>query len=127
MYSEIKNKHSARFYSSLLLIRRIIFVMFLISFKNIDAMMSVSIFLGLQIIYLAVIVLLRPYKSIKDNIMENINEVLFTSLIVMLCFYHKQDKWTRIAENIYIGIILFNSLIMMTVAFADLIWIVIQK
>ena len=84
LYAGLKEKHKARLYPSLIMIRKIVFAIFLITWNDIEAIKSVGTFLAMQTIYLMIILLIMPYKSVKDNIMETINEVLFTTLIIML-------------------------------------------
>ena len=116
----LKSKHRARSYSSLLLFLRIILVIFLISFKASEAKVSVFTFLSIQVLYFSLILWFRPYKQAKDNILEIINESLFTILLIILWIYHEKSKWTDTAENSYIGIIISNSCIIMLITLLDL-------
>ena len=81
MFNGIRNRHRARSYTSMLMLRRVILVIFLITSKHIDATVSVSIFASIQFIYLTIIVWFRPYRLAKDNLMELVNELLFSTLL----------------------------------------------
>ena len=94
-------------------------MIFLIIFKNIDATVSVSIFASIQFIYLTIIVWFRPYRLAKDNLMELVNELLFSTILGMLWCYHKKEQWTDTAENAYIGLVISNSGIIMIITFLD--------
>lgn len=116
-FSGIKNKASARIYSTMLLTRRLVLVVFLVSFQDLNVEVQLGMMLGLQMIYLSVIAFIRPFKLFKDNLMEVINEIFFTTLLIMLWINHTEEKWTDTSETAYLATIMVNSGVIMIIMF----------
>ena len=108
-FSGIKHGNYSKLYSTLLLMRRMVFASILIfgqSFSNIGLICPMII---IQFAYLLNLVIVRPYKLAKDNIIEIVNELFYFLLIFILSYFNSKDRWSSIIENAYLIIILGNS------------------
>ena len=76
LYDGLKSKFISRSYSIIMLIRRILFI-YIALFSQIDALYTVLILFIIQFMYLAIMIVLRSYKEIKDNIADMINETVY--------------------------------------------------
>ena len=111
----IKSTNASRFYSTLLLSRRVIFVALLVFGENISNIGLIYPMIILQIIYLVQLTIIRPYNQIKDNIIEITNEWFYFLLVALLSYYNTKESWIGMMENAYLWIILGNSLIIIVV------------
>ena len=114
-FSGLKSRGLSKLYSTLLLMRRALFVSLLIfgqSFSNIGLICPMII---IQIIYLSGLTIVRPYKLVKDNIIEITNEWFYFLLIVLLSYFNSKDRWGGWIENVYLMIILGNSMTIITI------------
>jgi hypothetical protein len=108
--SGLKRKRSARFYSTFLLLRRTIFVIWLLFGNRFDPFIIVSVMLIFQILYVVALFLIRPFEQMQNNIVECLNEVFFTSMVVILVHVNTENKWAGLWTKIYVWIMMFNNL-----------------
>jgi len=85
-----------------------------------DGLIQIIMLLLGQILYMSLLVWMRPFREAKNNIMEIINECFFVSLILMLTAYNKKHDWTKTAENGYLGLIMANSIIISAIMLSKL-------
>ena len=114
-FSGIGDKRNARLYPTFFLIRRLIFVAWLIFGKSFINIILISPMIIIQVVYLANLILVRPYRQVRDNIIELTNEWFYLVLISLLSYFNETDRWISIVENAYYGIILGNSMIIILI------------
>ena len=102
LYAGLKNTVWARFYLALQLLRRIIFVSLLITLAPISSIAIVWAISCLQIVYLIVLIILRPFEELKDNLIEIINEVFFNYFACWLTHFNSESVWSSTTTDIYI-------------------------
>jgi hypothetical protein len=64
----------------------------------------------LQLIHIFLIVLIRPFEKVKDNIIEIVNEVGFTLLMGGIIHFKEKSIWNRTAISVYIYLMIFPAL-----------------
>ena len=102
IYHGVKTKKKNKLYVSILLIRRALFIALLFTLASIQSWLMISILSVIQFWYLTYIVLIRPFESKKDNMIEIINETFFLILLVSLIFLNSEENWNSQITNIYI-------------------------
>ena len=108
IYHGVKTKKKNKLYVSILLIRRAVFIALLFTLASIQSWLMISILSVIQLFYLTYIVLIRPFESKKDNMIEIINETFFLTLLVSLIFLNSEENWNSQITNIYIRRIFLN-------------------
>jgi hypothetical protein len=109
LFAGLKEKPIARLHMFLVLARRFIYVVFLISFSYLKALPILVTLLLVQIVYYVLIVYLRSYKEMRDNLVNIVNESIFVVLLLILCFYHDESDWKKSIEKAFLGILIANS------------------
>ena len=107
-YNLIK-KH--KFYTTVLLLRRLIFVVLLITWVSISSRVLVAILSFIQVGYVVYLSYTRPYKNLKENLIEILNEFYFLFLIVYLIAFNTESEWNFFKENIYLYVLVSNTLV----------------
>ena len=82
-FSGLKGDKKQRFYVTFLLLRRFAFILLIICLSSITSRAIIGILLAIQLVYMGCIMYLRPYKKFKENIIEILNEIYFTSFILI--------------------------------------------
>ena len=100
---KINKRH--RFSVSILLIRRLFFVTFLIVCYSVSSKVVIGVLSLSQLSYLVYIIIIRPYIEIKANIIEIVNESIFLFLLSSLFFLNTENDWTLTIAIVYIQII----------------------
>ena len=114
-YSGIKNERKSRLFSSIHLIRKIYYVIILVIYPSIDTWPMISMIVLYQLAYFAFLVYIRPYKEIKWNIVEIINELIFLSLLVTHFFVKSEQDWSTTITSIYSTLIVTNIIIIFVI------------
>ena len=84
LFVGLKETNMARTYSILLVTRRITLCIFLVCLQDLHFLIRVFLFAIVQIIYLILLIAIRPFKQITNNMIEIMNELSLTGLAAML-------------------------------------------
>ncbi|CAI2364508.1 unnamed protein product [Moneuplotes crassus] len=113
-FAGLRNSKWARFYSFLLLFRRVFFVFIIIFMTgNVHRACIYSILLAFQVAYFWILICLRPFEELQDNIIELVNELFLTEAICYLFAMTSGDKWTDSAITWFMNSLIFNCLIVL--------------
>ena len=124
--SGIKDGSKPRLYSTFLLARRAFFVIFLILGSSIPSIGIIVPLMVVQTVYLSLMIIVRPYKSTKDNLLETTNEVFYLVLISLLSYYNSESNWRKSAESTYLFIIIGNSWAIISIMIGRIFYIIIN-
>ena len=113
------NKKS-KFYVIVLLMRRFIFVLLLITLVSTPSKTLIWILWGIQVFYTGYIILTRPYEEIKGNIIEMLNEFYFTSLLAALIFFNKENEWSSLKSGIYMWVLASNTMVIFLIVLSKI-------
>ena len=111
IFSGVKLHKHNKFCVSLLLIRRATFVILLITVVTIDPWMLISWLSLLQIWYTGYLVIVRPFESAKDNLIEILNEIYFSVLLSSLIYLNSEKNWSSTTTAIYMWVITSNTIL----------------
>ena len=106
----LKPQKRFRSYLALLLLRRLVFVVFLINMVSLNSKILIEILLVIQIIYLVCLIILRPFKEIKANIIEIMNEIYFFLLFGSLIYLNDESDWNLHNTLVYMWVLASNSM-----------------
>ena len=104
-----------RIYAIMLLSRRLVFIILLITLTSIYSRTLIAILLVIQVAYVACLSYLRPYEKIKWNFIEILNEIYFWIFILFLEIINSEDEWNSIKTNIFIWVLTSNIFIVFTI------------
>ena len=107
----IKTDKKFKIYSPILLFRRAVFVVILITFTFASSKLIIGILSFLQLIYAASIMIQRPFKEVKINLIEIINEIYFFGLMFSLFFLNTNNDWNSFKISLYVWVLASNSMI----------------
>ena len=77
LYKETQDKKISKLFPFVFLLRRTLVVAILILMKSVPEIARVSAYIGLQILSVAYILYVRPLRTMRDNFIEGINEVVY--------------------------------------------------
>ena len=110
------NKKS-RMFIWLLQIRRAVFVILLITVGPKSSIIVISLLVGLQLIYLGIMVAIRPYNEVSCNLIEISNELYFLVFLVSLFKYNTAADWEGTPTTAYTWLLSLNPLVGLLVLF----------
>ena len=99
----------------LLQIRRVIYIILLITLGSRSSIIVISFLVGLQLIYFVILVAIRPFKEINSNVIEIINELYFLVFIASLLKYNTAVSWEGTPTTAYISPIKYIAFSLFTV------------
>ena len=104
----IKLSIKHRSYVTVLIIRRITFIVLLVVCTSISSIVLIIIMVIIQIVYLIYLSWVRPYIEIKGNFIEIMNEIYFFFLLSFLIFVNTKNDWNSIKTSLYMWVLVSN-------------------
>ena len=101
LFDGVSMNKKSRLFAWLLLFRRAIFVILLLTIGLKFSITIISILDGLQLIYFVILVIIRPYEITISNIIEITNEFYFLVILSTLVKYNTAEKWEGTPTTIY--------------------------
>ena len=108
----MKPKWICRSYSFVFLIRRTVFGAILFFLDFVEAIHRVIILTSIQWVYMMYIMILRPHDSIKENLIDIINEVLYLYFLGFLLHFNTENNWNDTTTETYFWILMANNFIL---------------
>ena len=100
-----------RLYMVAFIIKRALYVLFLVGLTSLSSKVVVGIITALQFCYLSYIIIVRPFEEIVVNVIEVINEAILFVLIFILNFFPQNNNWTKNQTNVYMALIVINFIL----------------
>ncbi|CAI2371646.1 unnamed protein product [Moneuplotes crassus] len=123
----LKNTRYARIYPFLGLMRRTMFVIWLLTFTWLECVYLTAGMMVVQILFVLSLVTLRPFDRPENNLIEIVNEIIYTTLLSIMIICDKVDEWSSTVTNIFCYIILANSLVITFIMIGALLVSLCQK
>ena len=94
----------------MILLRKFILVSLFTLGYSLSTMYLVCPILGIQVLYIPLIIYIKANRHFHINLIEILNEMTYTTLAWMLIYYNTSDTWNSFATNLYCSIIFADSL-----------------
>ena len=104
-----------KFYAALMLIRKLLFAAVLVFWMHMNSLTIILILLFIEMWYFGYLVILRPFKEIKGNMIEIINEIFFSFFLGVLIYLNNKSKWTSTTTSIYSYTMTANNIIVLAI------------
>ena len=114
-FNGVTKEKKFKIYIVFLFIRRFIFVVILITLVPKSSVITIYVLIILQIAYMCILIIKRPYAEVKSNIIEIINEVYFITMLISLLFYNSIDRWLGTPTTAYVWVMSSNNMISFTI------------
>ena len=101
-YKAVKDNKKHRLYFLLFYIRRMLFCIILIWLKAVIFPIRIALFWISQFWYLAYVAFVRPNRSVKDQIIDIINEASFFFFVLLLTYFNTKERWTELFSLMYL-------------------------
>ena len=101
LFNGVSLNRKSRLYVPLLQLRRIIFVTLLVTVGPVSSILVISILVGLEVVYIGLLVFIRPFELVKCNIIEIINEMYFLTMLATLLKYNTVAGWEGLPTTVY--------------------------
>src|SRR5690606_22010048 len=121
LYAGLRNTNWARSMSLMFFGRRLIFIILLIFFELSPTKITIYIMLGFQLAYLGIVITVKPYEYLSDNVVDITNEVFFTGFVGWFLHFNSRSSWSSKSENAFIGLMMLNSLVIVQTILATFI------
>ena len=95
--------------------RRLLLASFVFLLADFSTMTKVSLITTLQLLYLAIVIVQRPFVQVKDQIVEIVNEAMFLMMVLFLFFFNDSSDWSGSPKYLYIGLVIANFTIIFVI------------
>ena len=120
LFSGQKMQKKTKLYTSILLLRRMIFIILLLSLVSVRSWIVITILSLLQLWYLITIIIIRPFIKIRNNMIEIINEIYFFVLFISLINFNSKENWNSTVTMTYMWLLTSNSIVVFIIVFGKL-------
>lgn len=108
LYTGYKQTKWAQSFALIFIIRRVLFAIFIAFFNDrtfaVETIMATIA--GIQALYFVILVTVRPYETLKDNILEVVNEFIFGVCAALMVYFRDDSKWNEEVEWVIYVIIM---------------------
>jgi cysteine-rich repeat protein len=117
LFAGLKKNQASRIYQIILILRKLIFIMWMILFKFLPKTPYLLIPSIYQLGHIIFIIAVRPFEKTKDNIIEIINEIIFTVILSGLNYLHSEENWRRQFIDAYVYLIMAPGIFISLISF----------
>ena len=103
----MKDSRIFKIHTFLFFLKRFLLCVLVFFLKGLDSTTKAVIFISIQVLYFAYVVILRCPKLVSDQIIEIFTEFTFIVLIAILLFNNEMNDWSKAEKYIFVSIILF--------------------
>ncbi|CAI2382759.1 unnamed protein product [Moneuplotes crassus] len=107
----LRESKAAQLYTPVLLLRRVWFVLWLVCWLGSAPTLSVGGLIGFQSLYLLCLIFVRPFQEKANNLIELINEIIFSLLTCVLLQVNTESRWTGIIQTVFVMAMMANTVI----------------
>ena len=111
----IQQNKRHKFYVTILLLRRFLFVILLITWLFMSSRVLTIVLSLIQFFYILSLLYLRPYEETKGNLIEILNEIYFGFFVLFLGIVNTEDKWNSIKTNAYMWVLVSNTFVVLII------------
>ena len=108
----MKPKWICRSYFLVFLIRRTLFGVILFFLESYNMITRVILFVVVQFLITAYMIVLRPQQELKEQISDVINEVYFLFFGAFLLYFNTEDRWNPTQSEAYFWILMSNNFVL---------------
>ena len=119
-FNGLKMQRRFKLHAFMLMLRRIMFVVLLLTWDSVTSRLLIGVLAFLQLIYLAYVWFMRPFWQIKDNLIEIINEIYFLLLLSALIYLNVESYWSSTTTSIYMWSISSNNMTIFLITISKL-------
>ena len=101
-----------RSYYLVFLIRRSLFGAIMFFWLQLSMMTRVIMFTSVQFVQMMFVIIFRPQESVKERIIDIINEVFYFYFAAFLLYYNVENKWNNTITDVYFWILISNNFIL---------------
>ena len=115
-FSGLKSQKWKRVHILLFFLRRILISIILFLLTDLTTMTKLGMITGIQVIYLIILVIQRPFIHIKDQIIEIMNEVFYIIMIMYLFFFNDRNDWDDATKFSYLSLMFLNFIAILIIS-----------
>lgn len=115
-FSGLKQVKSKQLHLVMFFVRRLLLSSLVFLLSDLNTITKIKIFTGIQVVYLLLAIIQRPFVLVKDQLLEIVNESIYLILILFLLFNNDISDWPTESKYAFIGIMLSNFVIVFIVS-----------
>ena len=119
-FNGLKMQRRFKLHAFMLMLRRIVFVVLLLTLNSVASRLLIGVLAFLQLIYLAYVWFMRPFRQFKDNLIEIVNEIYFLLLLSALIYFNVESYWNSTSTSIYMWSISSNTMTVFLITISKL-------
>ena len=127
LYNGTKNKIIFKLYMLFFIVRRFISALILVFLRSVNIWVRCIPFSIVQFTALIYVAKFRPFAEVKSNIIEIMNEVIFSILCIILTVLNQKSMWFPSLANILIYALMSNGFWIIFILSSDITIVCLEK
>ena len=125
LYANVKYSQRGRLYMTVFVLRRTLMVAVIVSVSFAPVLLQAVVFTLVQILT-AGFMLLRPLDSVKDNLIEGMNDVLIALITLIFTIFYQESSWTTTLSNIIVYVLIVNGFVVNIIIMVDFVITIVK-
>ena len=121
IYDGFKDNTASKLFIFIFLLKRFLMACVIVFMRNVNIWARVILFALIQITVLIYSIIVRPFKKVKENLIEILNEVTFTLLCLVIVVCNDESRWFNDLDNILIFFLMSVGVLIGIIIGVDLI------
>ena len=121
LYEGTKSNSTSRLYIFIFIVRRAITALSLVMFRALNVWIRCISFTSIQLASAIFTIIVKPFDSAKDNIIEILNEAIFLILCIIITICNDESFWFPSLSHVLISIMLANNVIINVIVITEII------
>lgn len=120
LYRGLKTSKISSFYPLLCLLKRSLVIVLLVALESLSTRIKLVTMGCIQICHLTYMGIFRPYKHVKDNVIDLLNEAFMLAVLIVLATHQTVSSWDENTVNLIIYGSVANHTVVLLIVLADL-------
>ena len=107
----VKHNKKHRLYVVFLLLRKLTFIILLVTWIRISSRVLAIVLTIIQVGYIIYLAYIRPFHEVKGNLIEILNEIYFCFLMFFLAYVNTENEWNSFRTSVYMWVLVSNTFV----------------
>ncbi|CAI2381957.1 unnamed protein product [Moneuplotes crassus] len=103
----------ARLFHSFGLLRKLLLAVIILTISSSKMGLKAGLIMALNVVFLVYLIAIRPFKRVKENLVEIICEILISLFSFMIILHHTEEDWSEVSTTLMLSMfILIISIVL---------------
>ena len=112
-FEGLKEAKICKLFNTLSLLKTLFYVTILVTVSKYSSFSVILTVVITQWSIIAFLIFVKPYKDLKNNVIEVINQLYILTFFWWLFYFNSSERWNDVASSIFVWLIISNNIFLM--------------